>query len=315
MTFVGRIRNRETMITEGSVVERLRRNPAVALDPILMHAAFVETDRGRADLKRLFDQYIGIGREFGLPVLLCTPTWRANPERIRDAGRQGARLNEAAAGFMSEVRAGHPGFSDSIHIGGLMGCRGDCYRPQEGLSEENARFFHREQAESLASSGVDFLMASTLPAVSEALGMARALAETGKPYVVSFVVRPDGRVLDGTPLCDAIARIDDAVLPQPATYWINCVHPSNLKKALEAEAARGATADGRLTGIQGNTSALSPEELEGRPELDSQEPEAFAEEILELHDQWGVKVLGGCCGSDDRHIRAIARGVAERRQV
>jgi homocysteine S-methyltransferase len=105
-----------------------------------------------------------------------------------------------------------------------MSCRGDAYSPAEALLVDEALEFHAWQAGKLADTGADFLLAATLPALSEATGLALALAATGKPYLLSFVVRPEGTLLDGTPLKDAIAAIDSAVTPSPLAYLINCTH-------------------------------------------------------------------------------------------
>ena len=189
----------------------------------------------------------------------------------------------------------------------MMACRGDSYRPREALSESDAGDFHSAQAAGLAESGVDFIMAATLPAVSEARGIATAIAALDIPYVVSFVIRPNGTVLDGIPLHSAIDQIDSRVRHRPFFYLVNCVHPTVFRQGLEQEVEASKSVRKRLFGLQANTSARSPEELDGLEQLDGSEPVGFADELLALHHKFGIKVVGGCCGTDHCHIEAIAK--------
>ena len=285
-------------LTEGSVIERLRRGSSVELDPWVAHAALIYRDR---PLAAMYRQYLAIGAASGLPLMTLTPTWRANPERLEAAGLGGRDVNGDAVRFLRSIRseyAGHAGW-----LGGLTGCRGDAYRPEGALGTAEAARFHRRQVEALAHAGVDFLLASTLPAATEALGIARAMARTGVPYLLSFITEARGTLLDGTPLEDAIERIDRDVSPPPAGYLLNCVHWSALGNW---------AAHPRLMGLQANTSRRSARELEGRAELDTEAPEAFARGMTEARARCGLRVLGGCCGTDDRHIAALAAALTAR---
>jgi homocysteine S-methyltransferase len=187
-----------------------------------------------------------------------------------------------------------------------MSCRGNAYDPTEALSESAAREFHAWQANSLAAAGVDFLLAATLPALSEAIGLARALAATGLPYLVSFVVRPSGTLLDGTPLTESISTIDAAVTPRPLAYLVNCTHASFFRSALLQPETSSDFVRERIIGLLANTAALSPEELDESEELVEESPEAFGSAVAGLRGELGMKILGGCCGTDERHIRCLA---------
>ena len=146
--------------------------------------------------------------------------------------------------------------------------------------------------------------------MSEATGLAFALAATGKPYLVSFVVRPEGTLLDGTPLKEAIAAIDAAVTPRPGAYLINCTHASFAKSALTHAGNSSELVRRRVIGLLANTAALSPEDLDESSSLVEEEPEIFGESLAELRRELGLKILGGCCGTDDRHIGALAARLA-----
>ncbi|GFE58961.1 homocysteine S-methyltransferase family protein [Geobacter sp. AOG1] len=298
------------ILGEGAVIERLRRNGDLELDPHLVNSAFIYYDGKRAALETICRQYLEIGREFGLPLLVSTPTWRASRERIEAAGYAGVDVNGDNARFLDALRKSCGGYAENVVICGLMSCRGDAYRPAEALAVAEAREFHAWQAGKLADAGVDFLLAATLPALSEATGLALALAATGQPYVLSFVVRPEGTLLDGTPLKDAIAAIDATVTPPPLAYMINCTHVSFARAALTHEAHSSALVRQRVIGLLANTAALSPEDLNDSTSLVEEDPEAFGRSVAGLHRELGLKILGGCCGTDDRHIRSLAAQLA-----
>jgi homocysteine S-methyltransferase len=304
--FVDALASGVPILTEGAVVERIRRGGEAPLDPFLANASLVLEERGRAVLERIYVSYLDVACRHRLPLLLLTPTWRANPERMRLAGiSAGIDLNGEAVRFLSGIRDRSGAGSRTVFVGGLLGCRGDAYRPEEGLPATEAEAFHRTQAAALAAAGVDFLLASTMPALPEAIGMARALSAAGPPYLISFIVRENGRLLDGTPLDEAIDTIDRAASPPPAAFLVNCVHPDLLRRALSTPQAAGSTRL-RLAGLQANASRLSPEELDGRADLDTSAPGSFSDAMGTLRDRFGLRVLGGCCGTDETHVEALA---------
>lgn len=294
------------ILGEGAVIERLRRRPGLTLDPHLVNSAFVFDAERRALLAEIYRQYLEIGRTHDLPLLMTAPTWRANAERIAAAGYGGCEVNAENVRLLQELRQATGPYAAKVVIGGMIGCRGDAYRPEEALATAEARVFHAWQAGRLAAAGVDFLIAITQPALSEALGLAGAMAATGRPHLVSFVVRPTGTLLDGTPLHDAIAAIDAAVTPRPAGYLINCTHPAFARAALSHLVHASPPAQARVLGLLANTAALSPELLDQQPHLITADPAAFADELVAVGRELGLQVLGGCCGTDDRHIRCLA---------
>ncbi len=299
------------ILGEGAVIERLRRISGMELDPYLVNAAFIYEDAKCAALESICRQYLDIGHDFGLPLIMSTPTWRASRERIAAAGYDKFDVNGDNFRFLDALRRSYGEYAENVMICGLLSCRGDAYSPSEALAVDEAREFHSWQAERLAAAGVDFLLASTLPSFSEAQGLAAALAETGMPYIISFVVRPKGTLLDGTPLHKAIFAIDAAVHPQPLAYMINCTHASLARAALRHETNSTLLARKRIIGLLANTAALSPEDLDNSANLIEEKPETFAEDVAALHKELGMKILGGCCGTDDRHIRCLATLLAQ----
>tara|TARA_R100001377_G_scaffold80331_1_gene59158 strand:- start:1381 stop:2292 length:912 start_codon:yes stop_codon:yes gene_type:complete len=288
----------QLILAEAAVVERLRRNDKIELDAKLVHAPLIFTKEGRAALRGLYQEYIDVAAASERPILLCTPTWRANQERVA-ASKQRQDINVAAAKFMHDLVASQPK-KVTVKVGGLIGCKNDCYLPEQGLSLHEARDFHRWQIDELASASVDFLMAVTLPSVEEAAGIAQAMQATGLPYIISFVIGADGRVLDGTALEAAIAYVDAHTTTKPLGYFVNCSYPSFLHPATMAKIPPG-----RLIGLQANASSLSHAQLEGSKELKAESVSEWAELMVQLNRDFGLKILGGCCGTDDKHLSAL----------
>jgi homocysteine S-methyltransferase len=298
------------ILGEGAVIERLRRDAGAELDPHLVNSAFIYDDAKRAALETICRQYLGIGARYGLPLLLSTPTWRASRERIEAAGYGERDVNGDNFRFLEELRRRYGGYSKKIAICGLMSCRGNAYDPSESLSAAEALDYHAWQAGKLAAAGVDFLLAATLPALSEALGLAAALAATRNAFIISFVIRAEGTLLDGTPLKDAVAVIDSNVKPKPLAYLVNCSHASFFRAALQHEHNSSPRVRERVVGLLANTAALAPEDLDDSAALVEEDPDVFGRTVAALHRDLGMKILGGCCGTDDRHIRSLASRLA-----
>jgi S-methylmethionine-dependent homocysteine/selenocysteine methylase len=300
----------QCILGEGAVIERLRRSSEFELDPHLVNSAFIYDTGKRNALFGIYRQYLDIGRKYDLPLLISTPTWRASRERIKKAGYEKTDVNGDNFRFLDEMRKSYGAYAAKIVICGLLSCRGDAYNQSEALTPKAACEFHAWQANKLAEAGVDFLLAATLPAFSEATGLAKALAATGKPYIVSFVLRSEGTLLDGTPLKDAVSIIDTAANPKPIAYMVNCTHASIFKSAIMHDTHSSATVRKRVAGLLANTAALEPEQLDNRQELVEEDPQTFAKSMADLHGELGLKILGGCCGTDDRHIDNLAKRIA-----
>ncbi|MEI6215124.1 MAG: homocysteine S-methyltransferase family protein [Desulfuromonadales bacterium] len=298
------------ILGEGAVIERLRRSPDVQLDEYVVNSALIYQDAGRLALETICRQYLDIGQRFDLPLLISTPTWRAGKERIAAAGLAGRDLNGDNFRFLADLCSTYGDYARKVAICGLMSCRGDAYKPEEAMTEDKAEKFHTWQAEALVTSGVDVLLASTLPALSEAIGLARVFAATGLPYLISFVVRPEGTLLDGTPLHRAIDIIDTSVTPCPLAYLVNCTHTSAFHRAMLHATNSSQLVRERVIGLLANTAALTPEELNNSAELIEEDPELFGRRVAALHGELGMKLLGGCCGTDNRHIECLARNLS-----
>ena len=289
------------LLTEAAVIEALGRRTDVRLHPGLLNAPLIYDPVGRECLIQLYQGFIAVAEAAGVPILLTTPTWRANRDRLAAAGMT-RDLNADAVRFLRELRRACSGRPDRIGIGGLLGCANDGYRPKEGLSPEAAESLHAWQAERLAAAGVDFLLAATLPGLPEAVGMARALAATGVAYIISFVIDRGGRILDGTPLEKAFGTIDGNGTRPPLGYMINCAHPSFLQASREP-----AMVLRRLVGYQANASSRDHSELDGSDRRQTDDLEDWGRGMVALNRAYDVKILGGCCGTGLEHLRIITR--------
>lgn len=298
-----RFQREKRIMMEGALGERLKREYCLEPDPLVALAALVRTARGRTALREIWGEYISIAQAHKLSFLATTPTRRANQERARLSGFGDALLKDNVD-LLREIRAERP---FPMYVGGLMGCKGDAYTGEGALPEQEAHKFHSWQAQALAKAGADFLMAGIMPAVPEAVGMARAMSETGLPFLISFTVQGDGRLIDGTSIHDAIVRIDSAVRARPLCYMANCVHPAIVRQALAQPWNRTPVVRERFQGVQANTSPLPYAQLDGAADLHCAEPRALALEMEALGREMDLKIWGGCCGTDGRHMEEMAK--------
>ncbi len=307
MQFERYLQNAKIILAEGSIYERLRRHHLVKFDPELAHAAHIYNDKGSEILAQIHREYIEIGQKYELPMIVLTNTWRANKERIKRSKFKDFNINQDNVNFIFEICKPYRNDRNPIFIGGVMGPRGDAYKADQAMNASIAESFHAVQMQALLKTQIDFLMAATLPALSEALGLARAMATAKIPYFLSFVIRKNGRLLDGTPLDQAIEKIDTNTPVPPTGYFVNCVHPKVLLSALDVAGFQKGNSIERIVGFQANTSAKSPEELDGLEELESEEPEIFGSLMLKVYKKYQIPILGGCCGTDTRHMEYLAK--------
>ena len=294
------------ILMEAAITEPLGRMEYLTLHPTLTVSPLIYDDRGRCELEKLYLGCLQVARAAELPFVMLTPTWRANAERVKGADVP-ARINADATQFMRGLRDQYGGYKAMIKIGGLIGPWNDAYRPREGLTPTDAEQFHAWQIDQLTQNGVDFLVAETLPAVPEAIGMARAMAKTGLPYVISFVIDRNGLVLDGTDLPTAVSTIDAATVTKPLGFMVNCSYPTFLHAGEQPRVLFE-----RLIGYQANASSLDHEALDNAAEVHGEDVSAWGRAMLALNRDHGVRMLGGCCGTGVAHLHYIAKHFAAR---
>ncbi|KDF02286.1 hypothetical protein Y900_025955 [Mycolicibacterium aromaticivorans JS19b1 = JCM 16368] len=289
------------VLTDGAIETRVMFETPIAMDPDVQVAGLLGDRQGEAALCAIYRSYLDAATSSGVPLVIGTPTFRASLNYTRHAGLGGTvavgRLNSAAVAFLHQLLDGQS--RSPVWIAGVLGPAGDAYRPAEAPPESAAFDYHRPQIEALAEAGVDLVFAATFPAVGEAVGAARAMARTGLPFVVSWVLGADTRVLDGTPLAEAIRQVDDAAAP---TYFsLSCIHPTVAARALEGSG----DAVHRINEVKANGSRLSPTELVALDHADSDPPAEFAAAMDDIRRRYGITVVGGCCGTTDEHMRAL----------
>ena len=284
---------------EAAVVERLRRNPDVVIHDALLNTPLIYDSVAREIMSEIYLQYIDLARHAKLPILVCTPTWRANKERVYQSNNC-TSVNVDAVSYIRNLVGSDCYYETVIKVGGMIGPKNDCYQPDEGLSTTDAQKFHTWQIQQLAAGGVDFLIAETLPSVREALGIAKAMEVTDIPYIISFVISRDGCVLDGSSLRDAFDLLDSNTNRPPLGYMINCAHPTFL-----CPEDQPASVFSRLIGYQANASSLDHCDLENADNPQVDDVIDWGEQMLTLHNLYGLKILGGCCGTGSEHLKYI----------
>jgi homocysteine S-methyltransferase len=293
----------QLLLTDGGLETTLVFHEGVELPHF---AAFVLLDApgGRELLRRYFAPFLEIAREHGAAFQLDTPTWRANPDWGRRLGYDAAaleRVNRDAAAFACALAAEVPDVD--VRIDGVVGPRGDGYVVDERMSADQARAYHRDQVASLAAGGAAVVSAITMTYPDEAIGVARAAADAGVPAIVSFTVETDGRLPDGSALGDAIGAVDAATDDPIEGFMVNCAHPTHFEHVVEG----GGGWRERIIGLRANASRMSHEELDAAEVLDAGDPVDLAGWYVGLGQHLPrLTILGGCCGTDRRHVAAIA---------
>ena len=258
-------------------------------------------------LRNYYRRHVQVARDAHVGFLFEAPTWRASIGWARHLGLDEtavADVNRRAIDLVVQLREEAADMQGPMVISGLIGPRDDAYNPMQLMSADEAERYHAAQVETLAGTEADLVTALTLTYAAEAIGIARAARKARMPVVISFTVETDGVLPDGSSFGDAIAGVDDATDSYPAYYGINCAHPSHFLGVLDA----GEEWTTRIKMIRANASRCSHAELDEAETLDDGDPEELGREYAEIRERLPqINVLGGCCGTDVRHVRSIAR--------
>jgi S-methylmethionine-dependent homocysteine/selenocysteine methylase len=296
-------------LADGGIETTLVFHEGVAL-PCFAAFDLLRTADGTAVLRGYFDRYARLARSRRTGIVLETPTWRANADWGARVGYDRAALAEAnrnAVELLVAVRAAHEAAETTVVISGNLGPRGDGYRPGERMGVREARDYHSAQIETFAGTEADLVAGFTMNYPEEAVGIALAARAAGIPVVISFTTETDGRLPSGASLSQAIGMTEDASGGYPAYYMINCAHPEHLEGAL----ADGGSWRERVRGLRANASRRSHAELDESTDLDIGDPEELARQYADLRSKLPrLSVVGGCCGTDHRHVAAISRAMA-----
>jgi S-methylmethionine-dependent homocysteine/selenocysteine methylase len=270
-------------------------------------AAFdlLKTRKGEAALRKYFQTYARLAQRFGTGLVLESATWRASldwGERLGYSASEIAAANRRAISLLETIRAGFRGPGKAV-ISGCVGPRGDGYNPSRRMTEQEAWAYHRPQIQVFDDSAADMVSAITMNYVEEAIGIARAAQSVHMPMAISFTVETDGRLPSGQTLRTAVERVDKATSAYPAYYMINCAHPTHFDAVLVEREAWVK----RIRGLRANASRKSHAELNEAAELDTGDPAELGAQHAALKRRLPqLNVMGGCCGTDHRHVEQIA---------
>jgi len=276
-------------------------------------AAFdlLKDKKGYHAIKNYYTRYLNIAKDFKTNFILESPTWRANPDWIEKTGYPASALpeiNKKAIRLLTELKNEFQNDIPNIIISGCIGPRGDGYKPEIKMTAEEAQDYHSAQINVLSQTPVEMVSAITMNYVEEAVGIARSAAEARLPVVISFTVETNGKLATGMSLKEAIEIVDNSVLPPPLYFMINCAHPSHFSKELYAGKNEQWTK--RIKGIRANSSCKSHAELDEATELDRGNPQELSNDHKKLKADFNqLNVFGGCCGTDEEHVLAIARQI------
>lgn len=290
-------------LTDGGMETTLIFHEGIDL-PLFASFVLLVTPEGRRKLKEYYVRYLDIARSAGTGFVLDTATWRANPDWAAKLGYDGDALryvNEEAVALLVQLRDEYERPGAPIVINGAIGPRGDGYKAGT-MDAEEAEAYHRPQVEAFAATDADMISAITLTNIDEAIGVARAARKAAIPCVIGFTVETDGRIVTGRTIQEAIEAVDAATGAYPVFYMVNCAHPTHFEDALDDNS----TWIKRVGGIRANASTKSHQELDESETLDAGDPIDFGRRYQDLVRRMPqLRVLGGCCGTDHRHIGAI----------
>lgn len=277
--------------------------------PLFAAFALLKSSDGIEMLKEYYLRFVELALENRAGLILDTATWRASTGWGRKLGHSADEIrgfNQLNVQILQELRGKYAVPASPMVINGAIGPQDDGYNPSAKMDAIGAQAYHRHQVEAFADSAADMVTAVTMTYADEAIGVTRAALHAGIPVAVSFTVETDGRLPDGSSLQEAINRVDDATECGPAYYMINCAHPSHFNHVIDA----GDPWTDRIYGIRANASCKSHAELDEAEVLDDGDPKEFGRLYRELRTTLkNLNVVGGCCGTDHRHIGEVCKSI------
>ena len=299
--------NGTQMITDGGLETTLIFHEGIDL-PLFAAFTALGTDHGQATMDAYMERHARIALAQRCGFLMDTPTWRASARWAAELGVSQDQLRDVHRETLCALmalrdRLEQPDVSPFV-INGVIGPQDDGYAPARLLTEDQAQAYHSAQIGWFDEFGADMISAVTMTYAEEAIGIARAAKAQAMPLAIAFTVETDGTLPSGEALKDAIARVDAATGAAPVYYMINCAHPDHFAHVLHGEWTA------RIRGIRANASRLSHAELDIAETLDDGDPA----ELGALYAGLGVllpnlTVVGGCCGTDHRHIAAVCEAL------
>ncbi len=296
--------NGHLFLTDGGIETTIIYHDGIDL-PYFAVFDLLKTEKGVQTLRAYYRSHAAIARANELGFILESPTWRASADWGKKLGYTPSALddiNRQSIAFLETLRKKFEAAQSPMPISGCIGPRGDGYHPGHIMSEAEAEDYHSGQAEVFATTAADMVTAITITNINEAVGVTRAAKAAAMPVAISFTVETDGRLPSGELLPEAIDSVDERTGSAPAYYMVNCAHPTHFDSALvKADWTK------RIRGIRANASRCSHAELDKATELDAGNPLEFGQQYRAIRNRLShINVLGGCCGTDHRHVEQIA---------
>ena len=297
----------EIFLTDGGIETTLIYHQGIDL-PYFAAFDLLNRPGGWMALCRYYEQYAHLAQQYELGLILDAPTWRASADwgtRLGYDATQLANANRRSIRMLMELRRAFETPSTPIVVSGAVGPRGDGYVVDKRMTARQAYSYHSEQVAAFAAAEADMVAGYTLNYSEEAIGLVNAAYRHAMPVAIAFTVETDGKLPSGESLADAIDATESETVGYPAYYMVNCAHPTHFAHVLEEHSTQAWTS--RLRGVRANASTRSHAELDAATDLDSGDPDRLAREYQMLRKMLpALSVVGGCCGTDARHIERIA---------
>lgn len=297
-----------TYLSDGGIETDLIFNHGIEIPEFAAHTLLPD-ETTRMAVADYFRAYLSMARDLDVGYILDAPTWKAHMHWAESLGANADQLrvaNHDSVAFIAGLRDEFADNPKPVVLNAFIGPQGCAYAPETEVAANQSEDYHARQIGWLAETEVDMITAMTFTQSDEAIGVVRAARTAGLPVVVSFTVETDGRLPNGELLGEAIVAVDDATDSNAAYFMVNCAHPDHFSHLFQGQAWTR-----RIRGLRCNASRMSHEELDNCEELDAGNPVELGEQYraLAAHLPW-LNIFGGCCGSDLRHIKEIARALA-----
>lgn len=306
MDFVTAFNSTPYLVYDGPMETRIEYDTDLKMDEAVSLFTLVFDEKGRKILEKFYREDISVAKNYDMPIIINAPTFRANLAHSTRLGydiKDLPKINLACIEFTKEIRSSYGDFKKHIFVTAPIGPRLVGYKPDYATDLNYMTNFYAQQADAAAESQVDIISITAMPSLIEAMGSARATANTSVPYSVGLIMTPEGRLLDGTPIEETIERIDCSTKVIPNFYVISCTHPRIAAQAL-MKVNKNIS---RIKGIKANGCPKTPEQLLQLDHAEADDPDVFAREVVQLGRKYQLKVYGGCCGTDSRHLEAIIK--------
>jgi homocysteine S-methyltransferase len=261
-----------------------------------------------AALTGMYRKYFDVVAKHNMSALVGGLDYRASPDwgALLGYSTDGlADINFQCIDFLRNISKDYITDVDNILVQGLIGPRGDAYKVNRTITEDEAQDYHSVQLETLKRADVDIASAITFSSIPESIGIARAAAEQDIPLCISLSLDSSSKLNTGPSLGEAITTIDAATDNSIAFFMINCVHPLEYEPALATESWVG-----RIRGVRPNASVMDKISLCKIGHLEDGNPSELGRQVGDLMRRHPhMDICGGCCGTWDTHLNKIAESV------